>query len=751
MAAAAKLENEACLAKVSSPPEVGPGKYVHRVYTCSFPTRLTANSIPRAVAANESSRMALRENAMRQQFWDVVKEIGTTERACDWDATHKDWRAKLFRSCKTIDVLDQNFEEEHMVALLEFLVGSSTKSTIQPQVVQCLRLLMQTSPWKKVAESKQELQASIVELVSPPNSPAKTDDMDEALGQGLQTADPPPDFKEPEGMDDNRTSGACSRYSRLCGRLCCCCKVARLASTCAALVLLVAALAFSGPGIMVLMEVPIHCGHNPVCYYKIYKNVIMACAEAHFPPSPQCMQRQFFHTVPITGFSEENIISVCGLNIFNSCFKDRCPHARDTSCWLWGPEDPGWDADSVGEDKRPLASVFPKIFLNITRGLYEIAVSDMKVKLEKHEEADYILRKLYEMKNPNASKIHKDAFISEQVHTMDSDKDNTVTETEYKNYVLHLIQKYPNLFSQRQRIVLMGNPGRGKSTLLNALAGTVLFKAGQAKDGEGVTRNMSVKDTPHRVPGRGYWTLVDTPGLADESLRKVAAAEIRKALRSDTDDAGELIPHRMIFVITLLGGRVSEEDKVTMKVILRAAREITSFGIIVNQKPAGLQMDHESQKQIEARILVGLTNDKTRAYLHWFPEISEARFAENAVIAGEPVEELWNWTNSIDPVHVRDVDALELADMKELLAEVQAELQALKQSREEQSKVIEKMEKDRQEAEERAAERAARDAQKIREQQERLAKLEAEMKERAAEKRQQQQKITTLDESARRK
>ena len=120
---------------------------------------------------------------------------------------------------------------------------------------------------------------------------------------------------------NGRTPRACCRCSRLCGYLWWGYKV--LASICTALVLLAVALALSAPAIMALMEAFIHCGANLGCYSTICKSV-MACAEADFPPSPECMQRQFFHAVPSTGFSEENILSVCGLDILNrSCFKER--------------------------------------------------------------------------------------------------------------------------------------------------------------------------------------------------------------------------------------------------------------------------------------------------------------------------------------------------------------------------------------------------------------------------------------------
>ncbi|KAJ3110747.1 hypothetical protein HK100_002920 [Physocladia obscura] len=76
-------------------------------------------------------------------------------------------------------------------------------------------------------------------------------------------------------------------------------------------------------------------------------------------------------------------------------------------------------------------------------------------------------------------------------------------------------------------ILLVGNPGTGKSAILNGLTGAAYFKAGNSF-GKGCTHVCQ------SVLVNGI-TYMDTPGLDDVEIREQAAEEIRKAL----DNSGE--------------------------------------------------------------------------------------------------------------------------------------------------------------------------------------------------------------------
>ena len=72
--------------------------------------------------------------------------------------------------------------------------------------------------------------------------------------------------------------------------------------------------------------------------------------------------------------------------------------------------------------------------------------------------------------------------------------------------------------------IMVGNPGVGKSTILNALIQAYKFKTGISL-GKGLT---SVLDRQTDEFGN---ILIDTPGLADIKMRKQASVEIVKALK----------------------------------------------------------------------------------------------------------------------------------------------------------------------------------------------------------------------------
>ena len=72
---------------------------------------------------------------------------------------------------------------------------------------------------------------------------------------------------------------------------------------------------------------------------------------------------------------------------------------------------------------------------------------------------------------------------------------------------------------EKNAIIAVGNPGAGKSTTLNYLAGEVLFESGDSFGG-GLTSQLNVGVSKDNV------VFYDTPGLADISLRKAAGKAI---------------------------------------------------------------------------------------------------------------------------------------------------------------------------------------------------------------------------------
>ena len=123
------------------------------------------------------------------------------------------------------------------------------------------------------------------------------------------------------------------------------------------------------------------------------------------------------------------------------------------------------------------------------------------------------------------------------------------------------------------KIIAVGNPGAGKSSLLNSLAGEAIFRSG-LNAGKGLTYKLDEK----RV---GNHHFLDTPGLSDQALRKQAAEAISEGLRK----GGE---YKVVFVVTEQQGRILQQDSTTIKLVHEAAPEIKmNYGIIVNMISKG--------------------------------------------------------------------------------------------------------------------------------------------------------------------
>lgn len=127
--------------------------------------------------------------------------------------------------------------------------------------------------------------------------------------------------------------------------------------------------------------------------------------------------------------------------------------------------------------------------------------------------------------------------------------------------------------SEPPYVVFLGNPGAGKSTILNTLTETETFPSGPSIGG-GLTKTCQLFPTPS-------CTLCDTPGLDDPASRTSAAATLSTLFSSAT-------AVKLIFVITLEGTTVRAGDIATVHTIITALHDAdtrvgSKFTICVNK------------------------------------------------------------------------------------------------------------------------------------------------------------------------
>ena len=118
-------------------------------------------------------------------------------------------------------------------------------------------------------------------------------------------------------------------------------------------------------------------------------------------------------------------------------------------------------------------------------------------------------------------------------------------------------------------IIAIGNPGRGKSTLLNCFAGDNYFESGACTRG-----GLTVSTNEKEIDGITY---IDNPGIADQKIREEAFRGITASLRKGGY-------HKILFITGTTAMRPVDECIVTMQGVLDAVPEIgKNFGIIVNK------------------------------------------------------------------------------------------------------------------------------------------------------------------------
>ncbi|ETI30162.1 hypothetical protein F443_22713 [Phytophthora nicotianae P1569] len=172
--------------------------------------------------------------------------------------------------------------------------------------------------------------------------------------------------------------------------------------------------------------------------------------------------------------------------------------------------------------------------------------------------------------------------------------------------------------NELENCLFMGNPGTGKSTLINCLAGTPLFNSGLSY-GEGLT-----KEFQKRVHDNIQY--MDTPGLADRSIQEKAAAAITEALKQTGT-------FKLFFMVRLENGRVVSDDLATIEIVLNSIEmEKIPFAVIVNnvKKRQYAQMREKGPDFLRVMTLIHSIEYKAH-HIAFIPVIGDLDEEDNAV------------------------------------------------------------------------------------------------------------------------
>eukprot|EP00923_Selenidium_pygospionis_P052484 GHVN01090860.1.p1 GENE.GHVN01090860.1~~GHVN01090860.1.p1 ORF type:complete len:269 (-),score=24.08 GHVN01090860.1:466-1272(-) len=207
--------------------------------------------------------------------------------------------------------------------------------------------------------------------------------------------------------------------------------------------------------------------------------------------------------------------------------------------------------------------------------------------------------------------------------------------------------------------VFVGNPGVGKSRLLNGLSGTNVFKSGLSWSGSGVTTA-----TKFHILKKGKSYIIDTAGLGDDlNTRSRAYKKIIGALSQNGR-------YRVIFVVQPNGGRVMGPDAHLL--LLESVPAQTPFAIILNKVASNyvkrIKEFQQGYSEEDRNVLRRLQDraPRTTSFVHLIERVDELDEEDDVMPSSQLLVNLKRFLSDVPFMHMKADEVGELSHQMDI-------------------------------------------------------------------------------------